>query len=129
MTKVLLENISKSFSKKEILQDINLEIRDGEFIVLVGASGCGKSTLLRMIAGLEKQTTGNITIGDRIVNNLSAKDRNIAMVFQNYALYPHLNVKENIALSLKVRHVAKCEIERRITRAVEILKLEDYLEN
>lgn len=127
MAKVVLNNISKSFGKKEILNDINLEIQDGEFIVLVGASGCGKSTLLRMIAGLEKQTQGDIYIDDTLVNEVQPKDRNIAMVFQNYALYPHLNVQENIALGLKVRKVAKCEINRRVQRAVEILKLEDYL--
>lgn len=127
MANVILENISKNFGKKEILNDINLEIKEGEFVVLVGASGCGKSTLLRMIAGLEHQNAGDIIIGNKIVNDITPKDRNIAMVFQNYALYPHLNVRENIALGLKVRHVAKCEIERRILRAVEILKLEDYL--
>ncbi len=127
MAKVLLKNISKSFGKKEILKDINLEINDGEFIVLVGASGCGKSTLLRMIAGLETPTSGEIFIDDNMVNSVAPKDRDIAMVFQSYALYPHLSVKENIALGLKVRKVAKCEIQRRITRAVEILKLEDYI--
>ncbi len=127
MAKVVLNNISKSFGKKEILKNINLEINDGEFVVLVGASGCGKSTLLRMIAGLEKQTEGDIYIGDKLVNSTLPKDRDIAMVFQNYALYPHLNVKENIALGLRVRHVPKCEIERRVKRAVEILKLEEYL--
>jgi len=127
MANVALENISKSFGKKEILKDINLEIENGEFVVLVGASGCGKSTLLRIIAGLEQQNSGDVKIEDKIVNNISPKDRNIAMVFQSYALYPHLNVRENIALGLKVRHVAKCEIERRILRAAEILKLDDYL--
>ena len=127
MAKVVLENISKSFGEKEILQDINLEINDGEFIVLVGASGCGKSTLLRMVAGLEVQSNGNIYIGDDLVNNTPAKDRNIAMVFQNYALYPHLSVYDNIALGLKVRKMAKVEIQRRIKRAAEILKLEEYL--
>lgn len=127
MANVSLNNISKSFGKNEILKNIDLDIKDGEFIVLVGASGCGKSTLLRIIAGLEKQTGGDIIIEDKVVNNLSPKDRNIAMVFQSYALYPHMSVKENIALGLKVRHTAKCEIERRISRAAEILKLEDYL--
>ena len=127
MAKVVLKNISKNFGKKEILKDINLEINDGEFIVLVGASGCGKSTLLRMIAGLEVPTDGEIYIEDRLVNNVQPKDRDIAMVFQNYALYPHLSVKDNIALGLKVRGTAKCEIQRRVTRAVEILKLEEYL--
>ena len=128
MAKVVLNNISKSFGSKEILNDINLEIQDGEFIVLVGASGCGKSTLLRMIAGLEKQTQGDIFIDDKLVNEVQPKDRNIAMVFQNYALYPHLNVRDNISLGLKVRNVAKCEIKRRVDRAVEILKLEEYLD-
>lgn len=127
MAKVTLKNISKSFDKKEILKDINLEIQDGEFIVLVGASGCGKSTLLRMIAGLETQNKGDIFIDDNLVNNTHPKDRNIAMVFQSYALYPHLNVFENIALGLKVRKIPKCEIERRVQRAAEILKLEEYL--
>ena len=127
MARVILKNISKNFGKKEILKGINLDIRDGEFIVLVGASGCGKSTLLRMIAGLETITSGNIVIEDKIVNDVEPKDRDIAMVFQSYALYPHLSVKENISLGLKVRHVAKCEIDRRVTRASEILKLEEYL--
>ena len=127
MAKVVLKDISKSFGKKQILKNINLEIQDGEFVVLVGASGCGKSTLLRMIAGLEKQTKGSIYIGDTLVNNVQPKDRDIAMVFQNYALYPHLSVEDNIALGLKVRKTAKCEIRRRVQRAVEILQLEDYL--
>ena len=127
MAKVVLKNISKSFGKREILKNINLEINDGEFVVLVGASGCGKSTLLRMIAGLETVSSGEIVIEDTVVNNVPPKDRDIAMVFQNYALYPHLSVKDNIALGLKVRHTAKCEITRRTTRAVEILKLEDYI--
>lgn len=127
MADVVLKNISKSFGDKEILKNINLDIKDGEFIVLVGASGCGKSTLLRMIAGLEVQTEGDIYIDNQLVNNVAPKDRNIAMVFQNYALYPHLNVRENISLGLKVRNVPKCEIERRVQRAAEILVLEDYL--
>lgn len=127
MAKVVLENISKSFGEKEILKNINLEIQDGEFVVLVGASGCGKSTLLRMIAGLETPNEGSIIIDDKVVNNIHPKDRNIAMVFQSYALYPHLNVYDNISLGLKVRKMAKCEIERRVKRAAEILKLEEYL--
>ena len=127
MAKVTLENISKSFDKKEILTDIDLEIKDGEFVVLVGASGCGKSTLLRMIAGLETPNYGKIMIDDELMNEVHPKDRNIAMVFQSYALYPHLNVYDNISLGLKVRKMAKCEIERRVRRAAEILKLEEYL--
>jgi len=127
MAKVVLENISKSFGEKEILKNINLEIKDGEFVVLVGASGCGKSTLLRMIAGLETPTDGSIYIDETRVNEVEPKDRNIAMVFQSYALYPHLNVYDNISLGLKVRKTAKCEIDRRVKRACEILKLEEYL--
>lgn len=127
MAKVALKDISKSFGKKEILKNINLDIKDGEFIVLVGASGCGKSTLLRMIAGLETQTEGDIYIDDTLVNNLSPKDRDIAMVFQSYALYPHLNVFDNVGFSLKIKNVPKCEIERRVQRACEILKLDDYI--
>ncbi|MBQ2983734.1 MAG: sn-glycerol-3-phosphate ABC transporter ATP-binding protein UgpC [Candidatus Gastranaerophilales bacterium] len=127
MAKVVLNNVSKSFGEKEILKDINLEIKDGEFCVLVGASGCGKSTLLRMIAGLEHQNSGDIFIGSDLVNNVEPKDRNIAMVFQSYALYPHLTVYENIALGLQVKKVAKCEIQRRVSRACEILQIEEYL--
>lgn len=127
MAQVALKDITKYFGRREILREINLDINDGEFIVLVGASGCGKSTLLRMIAGLEKQTAGDIYIDDKLVNDVHPKDRDIAMVFQNYALYPHLSVEENIALGLKVRKVAKFEIKRRVKRAAEILKLEDYL--
>ncbi len=128
MAKVVLQNISKKFGNKEVLKDINLEINDGEFVVLVGASGCGKSTLLRMIAGLEEQTKGSIFIGETPVNGVPPKDRDIAMVFQSYALYPHLSVRDNIGLGLKVRKTPKVEIKRRIQRAVEILKLEDYID-
>ncbi len=127
MAGVTLTNLSKSFGKKEILKNINLEIEDGEFIVLVGASGCGKSTLLRMIAGLEAPSEGQIYIGGDFVNKTPPKDRDIAMVFQNYALYPHLNVKENMSLSLQVRKVPKGEINKRVLGASEILKLNDYL--
>ena len=107
------------------MNGINLEIRKGEILALVGESGCGKSTLLRMIAGLEVQTEGSIYIGDTLVDKVPPKDRDIAMVFQSYALYPHLSVRDNIALGLEVRNTAKCEITRRIQRAVEILHLED----
>lgn len=127
MAEVKLKNISKSFGKKEILKNINLEIKDGEFIVLVGASGCGKSTLLRMIAGLETPTNGEIYIGDKLMNKVEPKNRDIAMVFQSYALYPHLNVKDNISLGLKVRKVEKSVIEERVQKAAAILKLEEYL--
>lgn len=128
MAKVILENISKSFDKKCILDDINLEIKDREFVVLVGASGCGKSTLLRIIAGLEKPNSGEIYIGSKCVNKVLPKDRDIAMVFQSYALYPHLDVFDNMAFGLNVRKMAKCEVKRRVLNAAEILGLEDYLE-
>lgn len=128
MAKVVLNNIIKRFGRKTILDDISLEIPDKEFVVLVGASGCGKSTLLRTIAGLEKPTSGEIRIGSKCVNNVAPKDRNVAMVFQNYALYPHLSVFENMAFALTVRKTAKCEIKRRVNNAAEILGLEDYLD-
>ncbi len=127
MANVIFKNISKNFGDRKVLKNIDFNIEDGEFIVLVGASGCGKSTLLKIVSGLEKQSSGDVLIDNKIVNDVMPKDRNIAMVFQNYALYPHLNVKDNISLSLKVRKVAKCEIERKVQRAAEILKLEDYL--
>ena len=123
-----LSHVSKAYpGEEDAVKDISLSIREGEFIVLVGPSGCGKSSVLRMIAGLETPTAGKIFLHGRDAENLEPKDRDIAMVFQNYALYPHLSVKDNIALGLKVRHTAKCEITRRTIRAVEILKLEDYI--
>ena len=129
MAKVELKNITKRFGKKTILDDISLEIPDKEFVVLVGSSGCGKSTLLRTIAGLEKPNCGEIYIGSKCVNNVLPKDRDIAMVFQSYALYPHMSVYENMAFGLTVRKVAKCEINRRVKNAAEILGLEDYLDS
>ena len=127
MAKVILKNITKRFNKKTILDNISLEIKDKEFVVLVGASGCGKSTLLRTIAGLEKPNFGEVYIGSRCVNNVAPKDRDIAMVFQNYALYPHMSVYDNMAFGLSVRKVAKCEIKRRVNNAAEILGLGEYL--
>jgi multiple sugar transport system ATP-binding protein len=109
------------------LDDLNLEVREGEFMVLVGPSGCGKSTALRSIAGLEEITGGTISIGDRVVNDLPPKDRDIAMVFQNYALYPHMTVADNLAFGLKLRHTPKAEIKRRVGEAAELLGLEPYL--
>ena len=108
--------------------DVNLTIGDGEFLVLVGPSGCGKSTVLRMIAGLEEITEGTMTIGDRLVNDVAAKDRDIAMVFQNYALYPHMTVYDNMAFGLKLRKFAKDEIERRVGEAAEILEITEFLD-
>lgn len=124
-----LVNIKKEYDKGVVsVQDFNLEIRDKEFLVLVGPSGCGKSTTLRMIAGLEDITEGDLFIGDRRVNDISPKDRDIAMVFQNYALYPHMNVYDNMAFSLKLRKFKKDEIKKRVNDAAAILGLEDYLD-
>ena len=110
------------------VQDFNLEIKDREFIVLVGPSGCGKSTTLRMVAGLEEITSGELYIGDRLVNDVAPKDRDIAMVFQNYALYPHMTVYENMAFSLKLKKVPKDEIRKKVTEAAEILGITEYLD-
>lgn len=128
MAKVELKNICKSYEKKvEIVKSINLEINDKEFIVLVGPSGCGKSTILRMIAGLEEITSGEILIGEKVVNNMHPKDRDIAMVFQNYALYPHMDVYDNMAFGLKMRKFKKDVIDERVKEAAEILNLTEYL--
>jgi len=128
MASVKLEKIYKSFVKDQwVIVDFNLEVKDGEFVVLVGPSGCGKSTLLRIIAGLESPTTGNVFIGDKLVNNILPKDRDIAMVFQNYALYPHMNVYDNLAFGLKLRKVPKSEIDRRVNDAANILEIKDLL--
>ncbi len=127
MAKVVLKNITKRFGKKTILDDISLDVKDKEFVVLVGSSGCGKSTLLRTIAGLEKPNCGEIYIGSKCVNKVLPKDRDIAMVFQSYALYPHMSVYDNMAFGLTVRKVPSCEIKRRVNNVAEILGLEDYL--
>ena len=110
------------------VHDFNLEIKDKEFIVLVGPSGCGKSTTLRMVAGLEEITEGELYIGDRLVNDVAPKDRDIAMVFQNYALYPHMTVYENMAFALKLRHVPKAEVDQKVRQAAEILDITQYLD-
>ena len=109
------------------VQEFNLEIKDKEFIVLVGPSGCGKSTTLRMIAGLEEISGGELWVGDRIVNDVAPKDRDIAMVFQSYALYPHMTVRENMSFALKLRHVPKEEIDRKVMEAAEILDITPLL--
>jgi multiple sugar transport system ATP-binding protein len=128
MAEVKLVNVSKSYDgKSKVVTDINLDVQDKEFVVLVGPSGCGKSTTLRMIAGLEEITSGDIYIDGKIVNDLSPKDRDIAMVFQNYALYPHMTVFGNMAFGLKLRKYKKEEIERRVDDAAKILELESYL--
>lgn len=128
MSKVTLKNVTKIYDKKKVIDNIDLEIKDKEFVVLVGASGCGKSTLLRMIAGLEEITDGKIYIGDKKVNDVHPKDRDIAFVFQSYALYPHMTVRENIAFGLKMRKVDKATIEKKVLEAAKILDLGEYLD-
>lgn len=127
LSSVEYRNVSKSFGDVEVIKELNMAIEEKEFVVLVGPSGCGKSTLLRMLAGLENVTDGDIYIGDRKVNDVAPKDRDIAMVFQSYALYPHMSVFDNMAFGLKLRKVPKREIQNRVARAAEILGLEDYL--
>ncbi len=128
MSNVILKNVTKIYDKKKVIDNIDLTINDKEFVVLVGASGCGKSTLLRMIAGLEDITSGEIYIGDKKVNDVHPKDRDIAFVFQSYALYPHMTVRENIAFGLKMRKVDKATIEKKVQEAAEILDLGEYLD-
>ena len=127
MANVELKNIVKRYGKVEVVHSISLDIEDREFVVLVGPSGCGKSTTLRMVAGLEEISEGEIIIGDRVVNDVAPKDRDAAMVFQNYALYPHMNVFNNMSFGLKLRKTPKEEIERRVQEAAEMLELQDYL--
>ncbi len=127
MAKVILKNIVKDFDKTRIINDISLEIKDKEFHVLVGPSGCGKSTILRLIAGLEDITSGEIFIDDIFVNNMLPKNRDIAFVFQSYALYPHMTVFENIAFPLKMRKMAKNDIEKKVVEAAKILDIEHLL--
>ena len=128
MASVTLEGVKKIYDGKVIaVHDFNLQIKDKEFVVFVGPSGCGKSTTLRMIAGLEDISEGTLTIGDRIVNDVEPKDRDIAMVFQNYALYPHISVYENMAFPLRIRKMANDEIHRRVCQAAEILGITEYL--
>ncbi|MFZ6718975.1 sn-glycerol-3-phosphate import ATP-binding protein UgpC [Undibacterium sp. Ji49W] len=132
MAQVHLKNVKKTYGKGDkavdIIHGISIDIQHGEFIVMVGPSGCGKSTLLRMVAGLEEITSGDIIIGDRIVNELEPKDRDIAMVFQNYALYPHMSVYQNMAYGLKIRGFSKADIETRVQKAAQILELGELLQ-
>ncbi len=127
MAQVVMKDLNKRFDEVHAVRDLNLAIRDKEFLVLVGPSGCGKSTTLRMVAGLEEITSGEIYIGDRLVNDLPPKDRDIAMVFQNYALYPHMTVYDNMAFGLKMRKFPKAEIETRVRAAAEILGIQELL--
>ena len=128
MAQIKVENVSKIYrGGAKAVDNVSLEIKDKEFLVLVGPSGCGKSTTLRMIAGLEDISDGKIWIGDRVVNDIPAKKRDIAMVFQNYALYPHMSVFENMSFGLKLRGYPKAEIVKRVNEAAEILGIKKYL--
>ncbi len=128
MASLDIENVKKQFGKVEVLKDISLDIAHGEFLVLVGPSGCGKSTLLNLIAGLETISSGTIKIGDRNVTNIAPKDRDIAMVFQSYALYPSMNVRKNISFGLETRKVAKAQIEKQVSKVASMLQIEDLLD-
>src|SRR4030081_569931 len=128
MAQVVLKDLNKEYDEVHAVKDVNLTIRDKEFMVLVGPSGCGKTTTLRMVAGLEEITSGEISIGDRVVNDLPPKDRDIAMVFQNYALYPHMSVYDNMAFGLKLRKFPKPEIKKRVQDAEQILGIEELLD-
>jgi len=128
MADVSLNNVYKKFGKTEVIHGISCDIKDGEFIVILGPSGCGKSTILRMIAGLEVITTGDILIDGKVVNRLEPADRDIAMVFQNYALYPHMTVYKNMAYGLRIRRMPKNEINKRVRNAARILELTDFLD-
>jgi sn-glycerol 3-phosphate transport system ATP-binding protein len=128
VAEIAFRDVRKSYGELEVIHGVSTEIADGEFIVILGPSGCGKSTLLRMVAGLEAITSGEIAIGGRVVNKLEPKDRDIAMVFQNYALYPHMSVFNNMAYGLRIRGLARAEIESRVKRAAEILELEKLLD-
>ncbi len=128
MAQIQLKGVKKSYGTNRVIHGVDAQIADGEFIVIVGPSGCGKSTLLRMIAGLEAITEGEISIGNRVVNDLEPKDRDIAMVFQNYALYPHMSVFDNMAYGLKIRKFSRDDIERRVQKAAKILELGELLQ-
>src|SRR6187399_3385564 len=128
MATVTFENVNKVFGDFHAVRDLNLEIGDAEFMVLVGPSGCGKTTSLRMIAGLEEISSGTLRIGDRVVNDVPPKDRDIAMVFQSYALYPHMTVRENMAFALKLRKRPKAEIEEKVKKAAQVLAIEHLLD-
>ena len=128
MASVTYDHVTKRFGKVVAVNDFTVHVEDGEFLVLLGPSGCGKTTTLRLLAGLEEPTSGNIYIGDRLVNDVPPKDRDIAMVFQSYALYPHMSVYDNMAFGLKLRKTPKKEIDRRVHEAARILGIEDLLD-
>ena len=127
MASVTYDNVTKQFDDTVAVDSLSLEIGDGEFLVLVGPSGCGKSTALRMLAGLEEITSGEIRIGDRVVNGVAPADRDVAMVFQSYALYPHMTIYDNLAFGLRNQKVPKPEIDERVRRAADILGLNEML--
>ncbi|MGL4635105.1 MAG: ABC transporter ATP-binding protein [Beijerinckiaceae bacterium] len=128
MASVEVRGVHKAYGATKVIHGVDIDIQDGEFVILVGPSGCGKSTLLRMIAGLENITGGEVLIGDRVVNNVPPKERDIAMVFQNYALYPHMSVADNMAFSMKLRKAPQSEIDERVSKAAKILGLEKLLD-
>ena len=128
MARVSLRDVKKTYGVLQVVHGVSIDIADGEFVVILGPSGCGKSTLLRMVAGLETITSGEIVIGERVVNELEPKDRDIAMVFQNYALYPHMSVYDNMAYGLRIRSLSKADIDARVKRAAAILELGALLE-
>ena len=129
MGAINITNVGKVYPNgTRALEDVNIEINDGEFVVLVGPSGCGKTTLLRMVAGLEDITEGEISIADNVVNEVAPKDRDIAMVFQNYALYPHMSVYDNMAFSLKLRKLSKEEIDTKVKEAAKTLEIDELLD-
>src|ERR671914_1643666 len=128
MASVSFRDVRKRYGELEVIHGVSTEVADGEFVVIVGPSGCGKSTLLRMVAGLEEITSGEIRIGARVVNNLEPKDRDIAMVFQNYALYPHMSVYDNMSYGLRIKGFSKTEIDARVQKAATILELKPFLE-
>ncbi|MEY8144788.1 ABC transporter ATP-binding protein, partial [Falsihalocynthiibacter sp. CO-5D18] len=127
MSSITFEKINISYGDFRVVRDLDLAIADREFIVLVGPSGCGKSTILRLIAGFEDTESGTLSIGNRVVNSIEPKNRNVSMVFQNYALYPHMTVRDNIAFGMKIRKMDKEEIERQIDEVVDIVNLRDQL--
>jgi sn-glycerol 3-phosphate transport system ATP-binding protein len=128
MAALSFREVKKSYAGLQVVHGVSMDVKDGEFVVIVGPSGCGKSTLLRMVAGLEPITGGEIVIGDRVVNELEPKDRDIAMVFQNYALYPHMSVYDNMSYGLRIKRFSKAEIDKRVQRAAAILELKDFLQ-
>jgi sn-glycerol 3-phosphate transport system ATP-binding protein len=128
MAELSFKDVKKSYAGLQVIHGVSMEVKDGEFVVIVGPSGCGKSTLLRMVAGLEPITSGEIVIGGRVVNELEPKDRDIAMVFQNYALYPHMSVYDNMSYGLRIKGFSKQEIDTRVQKAAAILELKPFLE-